>query len=249
MHTTNIVNPAALPWYSFPATRPVLDSIWNDVALELLTAGIEHLPESLDHTTQYRVLLEKSSLILSQCCSPDLFEDYATNVVPFAAPVISAYQVEPGYYYSHIVTGKSAKLNNPRVVINNRTSHSGCTAAKLWLAAQGIENYSIHESGSHYNSVHELKARRADIAAIDALSWCFLDTAGLQILGNSDPVLAPPFITGLNSNVPTDLMRQALDGAFKRYGKDLGITGLVPLTKDDYHYAGDRTIDRTSPGT
>jgi len=240
VHLTSTDSPAALPWYRFPETQPILDSIWKDVLADLRSAGVEHAPEFLDHTTPHRALLGKPSLILSQCCGPDLFEDYAINMVPFAAPVISAYEVEPGYYFSHIVTGdsgvdgKSVELNSLRVVINSRTSHSGCVAMKLWLESRGIEDYIIYESGSHHNSVRELKAGRADIAAIDALSWRFLDALGLKILDNSKPALAPPFVAGIDSTIPTDLMMPMLDRAFKRHGKSLGITGLVPITKGDY---------------
>ena len=105
---------------------------------------------------------------------------------------------------------------------------------KLWLDACGIEEYTVYESGSHSNSVRELQAGRADIAAIDALSWRFLDARDLNILDNSEPVIAPPFIAGLESTIPTDLMRPMLDRAFKRHGEPLGITGLVPITKSDY---------------
>jgi len=204
------------------------------VVSELRAAGVESHAEFLDFTTPYRDLLKEPSLILGQCCGPDLFEDYAVKTVPFAAPVISAYEVTPGHYFSHIVTSKSAKLKNPRVVINNRTSHSGYTAAKLWLDARNIKHYSMYESGSHYNSVRELQAGRADLAAIDALSWRFLDTHDLQIVDNSEPALAPPFIAGLESTIPSDLIRPILDKALRHYGKALGITGLIPVTKDDY---------------
>ena len=240
MHLTNTDSPAALPWYRFPETQPILDSIWRDVVSELREAGVEQPPEFLDHTTPHQALLSKPSLTLSQCCGPDLFQDDAINMVPFAAPVISAYEVAPGYYFSHIVTGKSAgagkspKLDSPRVGINSRTSYSGCTAVKLWLEDRGIEEYTVYESGSHSNSVRELQAGRADLAAIDALSWRFLDVRDLKILDNSEPVIAPPFIAGLESTIPTDLMRPMLDRAFKRHGEPLGITGLVPITKSDY---------------
>ena len=240
MHLANTDSPAALPWYRFPETQPILDSIWKDVVSELRAAGVEHAPEFLDHATPHQDLLKNPTLTLGQCCGPDLFQDDAMNVLPFAAPVVSAYEVAPGYYFSHIVTGKSGvtgkstELNSPRVVINSRTSHSGYTAAKLWLDARGIEDYTIYESGSHYDSVRELQAGRADIAAIDALSWRFLDARGLKILDNSEPALAPPFIAGCESTIPVDLMRPMLDRAFKRHGKSLGITGLVPITKSDY---------------
>ena len=120
------------------------------------------------------------------------------------------------------------------MVINSRTSHSGCTAVKLWLDAQGVEEYTISESGSHGNSVRELQAGCADIAAIDALSWRFLDTHGLKVLDNSKPAPAPPFVAGCRSTITADLIRLMLDRAFKRHGESLGITGLVPVTKSDY---------------
>ena len=107
---------------------------------------------------------------------------------------------------------------------------------KLWLDAQGVEEYTISESGSHGNSVRELQAGCADIAAIDALSWRFLDTGGLEILDNSKPALAPPFIAGCKSTISTDLMRPMLDRAFKRHGEPLGITGLVPVGRNDYEH-------------
>jgi len=202
--------------------------------MQLQAAGIEHHSELLDYTTPYRDLLELPSLILSQCCGPDLFQDYASNIVPFAAPVISAYEVAPGYYFSHIVKKESAELSFSRVVINNKTSHSGCTAVKLWLSARGIKNYSVYESGSHRNSVRELQEGRADVAAIDALSWRYIDTRGIQILDNSEAALAPPFIAGADSTIPLDMLRPMLGNALKQYGSALGITGLVPVSKGDY---------------
>ena len=82
--------------------------------------------------------------------------------------------------------------------------------------------------------MRELQAGCADIAAIDALSWRFLDTHGLKVLDNSKPAPAPPFVAGCRSTITADLIRPMLDRAFKRHGESLGITGLVPVTKSDY---------------
>jgi len=64
--------------------------------------------------------------------------------------------------------------------------------------------------------------------------WRFLDKRGLQIIDNSEPTLAPPSISGLKSTISADLIRPMLNQAFQHYGEASGITGLIPVTKDDY---------------
>ena len=74
------------------------------------------------------------------------------------------------------------------------------------------------------------------MAAIDALSWLQLDTAGTVIVDASDPAPAPPFITGNNAHIPLEQLTAALDAAFKRYGQPVGIGGTIPVTRA--HYQG-----------
>ena len=225
---------AALPWYLFPQTRTALDSIWAAVASDLRSSGFDHCPDRLDYATPHEELLTIPTLILGQCCGPDLFLEQAAGIVPIAAPVISAYSVTEGHYFSYIVRSRNVVPEKPKVVVNSLTSHSGNTALKLWLTKNQIEDYSLKVSGSHAQSVVDLQTGRADLAAIDALSWQFLDTTGLEVLDESEPVWAPPFIAGQDSRVPDGLLVAALNSALERFGKTLGITGALPITRRAY---------------
>jgi ABC-type phosphate/phosphonate transport system substrate-binding protein len=173
-------------------------------------------------------------LTLSQCCGLDLFRPHTKNVVPFAAPVMTALDVSPGKYFSYIVARPSANLRAPHVVVNDRYSHSGHTAIKDWLEIHNTTNYTISESGSHEQSLISLRDGRADVAAIDALSYLHLDTAELEILGTSEPAPAPPFIMGKESNIPANEMTDALNKAFERYGHRIGIGGVQHVSISHY---------------
>jgi len=151
--------------------------------------------------------------------------------------VISVLDAPDGFYFSHIVTLDSIEIREPlRVVINDQSSHSGHTAMRAWLVTNNHSHYSIEVSGSHAQSVHALQTARADVAAIDALSWQFLDTRGLRILARSEAAPAPPFVAGADSDIPAEHLRAALNRAFNRHGDTIGITGVVPVTRS--HYRG-----------
>ncbi len=147
---------------------------------------------------------------------------------------MTALDVSKGCYFSYIVTGKSANMDSPRVVINNHCSHSGHTAIKIWLAANGYGEVSIFESGSHAQSLLALREGRADLAAIDALSWLHLDSTGITIIDQSDPAPAPPFIVGNQTRVPKEALIEALNSGFERFGAPVGIGGVLPVSADDY---------------
>ena len=235
MHRSDRTNYiASLPWYSFPATRPILDTVWFDIANQLKQSGFDHCPDHLNYDASPLALLTCPTLVMSQCCGPELFLASAENVLPVAAPVISAYPVAAGKYYSYIVACNRRVVDEPVVAVNSYTSHSGCTAIKQWLSDNGVASFTTYESGSHARSVADVQSGRADLAAIDALSWQFLDTAGLQILDRSEPVSAPPFVTGIRSGIPGQEFVQALDSGFKRNGQALGIVGVVPADRSDY---------------
>lgn len=228
-------NPTSLPWYNFASTRPVLDAIWQETISRLAAKGYSNIPATLDHQMSFRDLANFPKLTLGQCCGLDLFQQHACNVVPIAAPVISVLDTPPGTYFSYIVARQSTDLNSPlTVAVNNDYSHSGDTAIRAWLRANKRHNFSVFMSGSHSQSVKALRSGHADVAAIDALSWQFIDTQGLSILGASDPAPAPPFIAGVDSEIPAAVLVAALNEAFVRHGHPLGITGVVPVSKHQY---------------
>jgi hypothetical protein len=211
-----------------------LDAVWREARSLLTAQGIEPLPAALSHDIPYPELYAFKELTLSQCCGLDLFRPHTSNIVPIAAPDMTALDVPKGYYFSHIVTGKSPNMDSPRVVINNRSSHSGHTTIRVWLTAHGYGEVPVFESGSHAQSLDALREGRADLAAIDALSWLHLDSTGIAIIDKSDPALAPPFIVGNQSTIPKEALIEALNTGFECFGTPVGIGGVLPVAMDDY---------------
>lgn len=241
---TDSPGPAALPWYDFAETRADLDAIWTAVVQQLTnplagepSEGGFALPPTLDRVTPLTELLGDPRLTLSQCCGLDLFYPHTQSVEPIAVPVISGLNVAPGYYRSVIVTRDEPGPLNPRVAVNDPCSHSGHTAVRGWLRGTGVRDYRIVVTGSHAASITAVCAADADIAAVDALSWRHLQsptTAGLVIVGHSEPAPAPPFVVGRESSVDRPLLVSALNAAFARFGRSLGISGVRPTTRDAY---------------
>jgi len=224
---------ASLPWYNFASTRPTLDRVWREVRAQLTGDGYSDLPQQLDHKRTFRELAAGGNFLLSQCCGLDLLQPYSDEIVPVGAPVITTLDASNGYYYSYIVTRTGADftdlLEPLRVVINDPASHSGSTAIKVWLATNHGGACAFETTGSHARSVHALQSAKADVAAIDAFSWQFLDTHGLQVLARSAAAPAPPFVTGKHSDIPGERLLTALDVAFTRHGNAMGISAVVPV--------------------
>ena len=239
---TTIRNPAALPWYDFASTRAVLDCVWQEARTLLAAQGFSRTPPALDREATSTALWAHPELTLSQCCGLDLFHPPTRNVVPFAAPVMSL-DVTPGMYFSHIVASAASDMRSPPIIaINDHRSHSGNTAVRAWLDGNGHQDYQVVVSGSHAGSIEAVQSGRADLAAIDALSWRYLDSKGLEIIGASTPVPAPPFITGTECAIPTEVLITALDIAFRTHGHPLGITGVLPISKSEYAVIADQAI-------
>jgi len=237
-----IRNPAALPWYDFASTRAALDTVWRETRTLLATEGFSRTPRTLDHEATATALWAHPELTLSQCCGLDLFNPLTRNVVPFAAPVMTL-DVTPGMYFSHIVARAAPDMRSPPIVaINDHCSHSGNTAVRAWLDGNGHQDYEVVVSGSHARSIKALQSGRADLAAIDALSWRYLDSMGVEIIGASSPAPAPPFITGRDCTIPPEVLVMTLDDAFRMHGHSLGITGVLPISNSEYGVIADQAI-------
>jgi len=62
--------------------------------------------------------------------------------------------------------------------------------------------------------VTELQAEREDPAAIDALTWCFIDSKALVILDKRKPALAPPFFYGFRIEGSTRIVIKGYKRSF-----------------------------------
>lgn len=224
---------ADLPWYDHPPCSGALDAFWAALRDVLSAAGVEDLPETLARGRQPRLLWSEPGLILSQCCGPDLDSDAGRDLEVIARPAFADLDCGPGDYFSHIV-GRLPMDCPPRLVVNATTSRSGCGALLEWLAVRGIEPGPMVVSGAHGASIDQLRRGEADLAAIDAHSWRWLDTAGLRRIGRSAAAPAPPWVCHGDCPVPVALTRRALEHAVATRGADIGIVGFVDADRAHY---------------
>ena len=105
-----------------------------------------------------------------------------------------------------------ADFRGRRAVANSLDSHSGYNALRYLiapLAQQGRFFRATQLSGSHRQSLAHLRAGKADIAAIDCLTWALLqrhaahELAGLAIVGETPLCPAPPLITSAQTDEKT----------------------------------------------
>lgn len=150
----NHVRPiASLPWYDHAESRAVLDTFWSATAAALREAGYRGLPRALTRDLAPAVLWQRPSLVLSQCCGPDLQTDCGQDLRVIATPVFQDIDCTPGQYFSHVISRKRFSGPVARIAINATSSHSGCRALLDWMRARDITVAKTQVTGSHVNSI------------------------------------------------------------------------------------------------
>ncbi|MEQ9452264.1 MAG: PhnD/SsuA/transferrin family substrate-binding protein [Pseudomonadales bacterium] len=213
---------ASFPWYDLPSVQWANDALWH-------ASG---LPGELDHHSSAACLWYHDELLVSQACGLDLFLSSAP-LVPIAAPVFEL-DCEPGHYYSYIVGDPEGKV----AAVNSSSSRSGysvllsvCTPRDVLL------------TGSHVESLAAVRSGRAEVAAIDAVTWHILarDTPelirGVEICTRSCSAPAPPYVIRQGTTadeVWSGLVRAYASSAATSARQALLLRDIVAVEKRDY---------------
>ena len=224
---------AQLPWYDHPGSSAALDRFWRCVREALRASGEYDVPERLTRGVDVRAQWRSPGLLLSQCCGPDLFTPAGADLVPIARPTFADLDVGAGRYFSHVV-GRVPTDVHPRIVVNETSSRSGHGALREWLGAEGLHAGRVIVSGSHAASIVALRRGAAGLAAIDAHSWRWLDTRGLEVIGRSAAAPSPPWVMHRHAGVEPARMRAALVRAVEYCGDAIGIVSAETALRDDY---------------
>ena len=237
---------ASLPMYDRPETAAANDRLWSGIARVLRQRGID-APEALDRDTGLWEAWQSPDLLLSQTCGLPYRTRLHATVALVATPVCALDGVPPGYYQSVLV----ARRDDPRrrlsdfagatLACNDTLSQSGWAAPMTEAAATGITLGPTLITGAHRQSAAAVADGRADIAAIDALTWAMIRrwdpcAAMLREIGTTAPTPALPWITGRPDLVPA--LAEALDQGVAALSADdramLGITGTIRLGREAY---------------
>jgi ABC-type phosphate/phosphonate transport system substrate-binding protein len=158
--------------------------------------------------------------VLGQNCGWPLVTDLASLVHVVGTFDYAVDDAVDGTYRSVLVTGLDSDLSDILhrpdlgVAVNASQSLSGSISLRSVALAHGITLDAIEYTGAHALSLEALRAGRCHLAAIDAVSWSFLDRRGLRVVGQCPRIPCLPLVTSRSSSVAVvDELRGALSGA------------------------------------
>ena len=232
---------AALPMYDRPEVSAALDRFWAAIRAELPFG-----PDLLRRDMGMWDVWESPDLFFSQTCGLPYRNWLIGRVQKIGTPDYGLPDAPPGYYYSHwvVAQGSSQDLRsyaNRTLAINGRDSQSGWTSAFNHAAELGFEFHNIVVSGAHRESARMIADGKADIAAIDAVTWRMMEqfdpfVSALEVIGHTIPTPGLPFITSLSG--PVHALREATEKAIEDLSDQdrdiLGMIGIADISDDDY---------------
>lgn len=212
---------ASFPWYDLASVRWANDAIWRATGL----GG------TLDRATPVEEQWRADDLVVSQACGLDLFLT-AAPIEPVLAPVFDL-DCEDGCYYSVLVGSREGVA-----AVNSFSSRSGFTALHTIC-----EPSAMLVTGSHAASLAAIRAGRADMACIDAVTWHILErdqpeaTRDVAVLERTCSAPAPPYVVrkgGEGRAVAHRIAAAMQDVALEAAREALLLRGVIPVSMDDY---------------
>lgn len=230
--------------YPFGHVRGAQHALW---------AGIrEHLddaPEELDFETDLHEAWHRPDLILGQTCGWPLVTELDGVVEVIGTFAVRApFAAADGHYRSVLVAAKPLGLEHwqadptTRMARNNHDSLSGWVS---FCAAWGGIPENVLETGAHLESMRAIAAGRADVAAIDGLSFEFIAecepmlAARMHVIGHAPVIPCVPLVMANALADRRDEVRAAISAALVApelaWARErLRIRGFVPFDVDDY---------------
>jgi len=233
---------ASLPMYDRPETAAANDRLWQGVRTRL-GEGPEHLVRAGDPWEHW----QSPDLLLSQTCGLPFRSGLHDKVNLVGTPVCDLPDCPPGRYYSVFVARRADPRAGPAdfadavLAYNEALSQSGWAAPQGWAAERGVAFGRVLRTGAHANSARAVAEGRADIAALDALSWRLMARSDrfaqdLRVIGRTDPTPALPWITAATRDpAPIRAALSAALAALSAADRDtLGMSGLVEIATEEY---------------
>ncbi len=239
---------ASLPMYDWPALRATTDELWDRAAQGLRSVGIA-APPALDRGGMLYQSWLRPDLLLSQTCGMPYVRRLRGKVRLVGAMDHGLPGLAAGMYCSRIVArsgdaGPLSSFRGRRVAYNSADSQSGAGALRhviLPMTVGGRYFGAALATGSHAGSIRAVAEDRADVAAVDAVTWELAlrhlpEAGGLTVIASTPPTPGLPLITALDG--PADALFDALTAALAGMHPDqraaLVLHGVVPRADVDF---------------
>ena len=245
---------AGLPMYEFASTRAALDALWAAIGERLRGWGVD-APTRLSRDIALPALWRDKGLLLGQTCGYPYVTQLRGEVALLATPIFNFEGCEGPRHCSFLVARRRdarrdiAAFRGAVAAMNSRDSNSGMNLFRAALAplAGGRPFFArVVVTGAHAQSMEAVAQGRADIAAIDCVSYALIArerpewAAGLAVIGRTPMSPALPFIASRAlSEATRDLAVEALRAAIAVPALAaplavLGLRGLARLGDSDY---------------
>ena len=238
---------ATLPMYDMTALQGANDAFWAAVRDALRARGIA-APDALSRDIGLWEGWQAPDLVLGQTCGMPYRTRLHGRVALIAAADYGLDDTAPGHYHSVYVVradepGDGAEaFATRRFAYNQPDSHSGWAAPQTWAAARGFRFDPTLETGGHRLSALAVAEDRADIAALDAVTWRFLTrhdpslTTRLRVVGRTQTAPGLPFIAAPGADAAGTLaaLSEALSTLDESTRDTLMIRGFVAIPAVDY---------------
>ncbi len=240
---------AALPMYDRPETAAAHDALWALIRDGLRARDVA-APDALDRSVRTLARGTDRAVVLGQVCNLPLRHGLCGRLSRVGSGDYALPDTPPGHYYSHFVVRAQDDLApdtfhgrpGARFARNEADSHSGWGAPQLWAARTGLPPFpAMPETGSHLASARAVAEGRADMAAIDAISWRAMRrfdvdlVAALRLAGETGRSPGQTFVTAAPDPRPHRAALHAAIAALPApHRRTLGLVGLVVLTDDAY---------------
>ncbi len=250
-----MTSPATLPMYDFAELRPHTDALWAAIRAAFLELGIK-ADKALSRDTPPPSLWANPALAFAQTCGLPYVSQLRGKATLIGAPDYGIIPGKPGWYNSAIIVrgddtrSRLADFAGATFAYNEPSSQSGLFAM-MHMVQSGFGSGQFfgdcHLSGAHVFSVHAVMEGRADIAAIDAVTWRYVqkfmpETSSLRVLATTSPSPGLPYITGkIHEAAPlAKAVETALNGLAPAHRQALGLKGFWHAKPDDYGLISER---------
>ncbi len=238
---------ASLGMYDMPPMQAANDRFWAMIRDGLRSAG-HAAPESLTRGPDaYWPAWTSSDLVLSQTCGLPFRARLHGKVTLIGTPDYGLAGCPPGHYRSLFVarakdTRKTlADFQGATLAYNEDLSQSGWGAPSNHVAGTGLVWGGLLLTGAHIASARAVADGRADLAAIDALTWELLKryedwTQQLSVIEATAPTPGLPYIAraGADADLLFDVITVAIAALSADDREVLHLRGFVRVPPGAY---------------
>jgi ABC-type phosphate/phosphonate transport system substrate-binding protein len=245
----------SLPMYDLPCVANATDAWAAGLAKALAREGVDDAPESLTRGRSVAELWRAPDLLLSQTCGYPLITAFADDLSLLLTPVYRTEGCEGGSYRSFVVVHNDnaaeslEDLRGSRCAINGPTSQSGMNVLRREIAPLARDSRFFSEvivSGKHPQSVAMIAAGKADVAAIDCVTYGLMarhdpeSVAEVRALAETRSAPSLPYVTrkdavhDLQFRLNAALHNAAENSDLAAARDDLLIDGFAALSLSDY---------------